>query len=276
MENTNMSALNRPVFAKDIAQKLGLSISTVRQYLSDKFPWKGDTVRLVRETAAAMGYDPQKVMKYTGEITRGIPKPHSAMTQQKMADALGTSMSTVSRALNGKLKNKELAAKILEYASRHGYENHTSSEYKAKKAAEKAANSWWCGTAFRTREEMIAYMKNLRDLGYGNTEIAKRAGVTPITVRRNIGLMPADLARHNRIVGQQLRVQKRVARAAYLRNKPIAEYNAKVDERNALKEKMAKLDAEIAEKQPAIEKLAAQKVPAPQLNLSSLSPTPLM
>jgi len=276
MENTSINALNRPVMAKDIAEKLGLPVATVKNYLSKEYPWNGKTVRLVRETAAQMGYDPKKALEYTGKMSKGTPKPHSAMTQQKIADAFGTSIASVNRALKGKLNNKELAAKILEYALQHGYENHTSPEYKAKKAAEKAANTWWCSTAFRTREEMITYMTHLRDLGFGNMEIAKKAGVTPITVRRNIGATPAELAKHNRTVGAKLGVVKRMARAVYIRNKSIAEYNAKVDERNALKEKMEKLEAEIAQQQPAVEKLAAKKIPVPQLDLAALSPTALM
>lgn len=274
--NANVNALGRPVMIKDIAEKLGLSESTVRNYLNVNNPQKSETIQRVRETAAQMGYIPRKAMAYTGKMSAGKLKPHSALTQQKIADALGTNLSNVNRALNGKLFNKELAKKIVEYAAQNGYE---SKEERAKKAADeatkKAANKWYHGTAFRTKEELISYMQNLRDLGYGNMEIAKKSGVTPITVRRNIGIESAYLAKHNRVLGQKIRAQKNAARAAYLRNKPIAEYNAKVKEHNDLKAKVVKLEAELSQQQPAIEKLAAQKIPVPQIDLGSLQPTAL-
>lgn len=278
--NANVNALGRPVMIKDIAEKLGLSESTVRNYLNVNNPQKSETIQRVRETAARMGYDPRKAMAYTGKMGAGKLKPHKALTQQKIADALGASLSNVNRALKGKLFNKELAKKIIEYAAQNGYETKEDRAKKAvekaaEKAAERAANRWWYGTAFRTQEELISYMRNLRDLGYGNMEIAKKSGVTPITVRRNIGAEPAYLAKHNRIVGMKIRAQKNAARAAYLRNKPIAEYNAKVEEHNDLKAKVVKLEAELSQQQPAIEKLAAQKIPVPQIDLGSLQPTAL-
>ena len=273
MENTNMNALGRPVTLKDIAKEVGLSRNTVKCYLDPNYRWNGENVRRVRETAAKMGYSPKEAIKYTGKLSAG--KPHAYLTQQKMADALGTNITYVNRALAGTLPNKGLAEKIIKYAEENGYENHTSEAFKARRAAEKAANTWYYDTAFHTRQDLIDYMRHLRSLGYGNTEIARKAGVARQTVQRNIGPEPSSLAKHTRAVAQKLRAQKNAARRSYLRNQPIAEYNMQVAKHNELKAKVAAMEAELTAQKPAIEKAAAEKVSFPLLNLSQLSPTAL-
>lgn len=294
MEIASMNALNRPVLITDITEALGCTKNGVSRAFRPQYPDQTKLAKHIRSECERLGlhYDPIAEAEYYEQLKAQKRKAKAAAnekhidfsaisipsepvkSQREIGKLIGVRLAVVNRALRG--GKDGYSAEIRKLAQMCGYENRTSAEYKAKKVAEKAANSWWYDTPFHTKGDRIAYFRYLRSQGFGNTEIAKKAGTTRQTVRRNIGSTPADLAKHNRIVGAKLGVVKRMARKQYLRNKPIAEYNAKVDERNALKEKMAKLDAEIAEKQPAIEKLAAQKIPAPQLNLSSLSPTPLM
>ena len=280
MENTNMNAnvnaLGRPVMLKDIAEKLGLAKNTVAEYLRPNWPWpNGKTCQLVRKTAKEMGYDSQKVLAWTGAQSAGRKKDVKGPNMRDIAEACGVSVSYVSLILNGhKNCNTDLAKKVIAYVSSIGYK--TMAEKKQEKTeAEQNAQRYWFNTAFKTRADFVSYCKYLREEGYGNTEIAKRAGVTRQTVRRNIGAEPIALAKHNRVVGQKLRAQKNAARRSYLRNQPIAEYNAKVDEHNALKAKVAAMEAELAAQTPAIEQAAAKKVYVPNLNLAQLSPTAL-
>ena len=128
---------------------------------------------------------------------------------------------------------------------------------------------------FHSMQEAQDYMRHLRDGGFGNTEIAQRAGVTVVTVRRYIGPTPADLAKHNRMMGQKIRAQKNAARKAYVRNKPILEYNARVEEHNKLKAQVARMEAELKPQMPAIEKAAQIQIAFPMIDLKTVQPTAL-
>lgn len=277
MENTNMNAnvnaLGRPVMLKDIAGKLGISKWTVINCLRKNYEFPNSkTCRLVRETAKEMGYDAAAAIKY-GRKTTGAAnflnasRNVSRITQEDIAVAVGASRTTVALALNGRVST-ELGRKIRDYANSVGYKTPRKKDIENRE-------DYWYGTSFKSRKELVAYCEYLRKEGYGNTEIAKKAGVTIVTVRRNIGAEPIALAKHNRVVGQKLRAQKNAARRSYLHNQPIAEYNAKVDEHNALKAKVAAMEAELAAQTPAIEQAAAKKVYVPNLNLAQLSPTAL-
>lgn len=268
----NINAMGRPVSTKDVAEKLGMPRGTVKNSLNPNYSdsYSKTTVAKVRKTATEMGYALKSFEESVGRVT-----------QKSIASEFGVPIVTVNRALHGKI-HTELAEKIKRFAVENNYENPQDPEVKARHAEEKRAETYYCKTAFHDRGELQAYMRYLRKEGYGNTEIAKKAGITRNTVRRNIGPTPPELAKHNRVMGQKLRGLKNAARRQYLHNKPIAEYNARVEQVNKLREDAAKalaaadaLKAQLTVQTPAIEALAAKKLQTPSLNLASLTPTAL-
>lgn len=287
-ENTNAVAMNRPVSCEDIATKLGLSKTTVANCMSERSyrDHKPATVELVRKTAKEMGYDPNRAQARHG-VKRNMGKRidfstlptklESPVSSGSIARLLGVSRCFVSAAINNRAKSY-LADDIRKAAAMYGIKTRAQQikEREEEHARKATANPYYRDTPFRTVQEQIDYMLYLRKNGCGNTEIAKRTGVACMTVRRKIGPTPADLANHNRSTAQTLRAQKNAARKAYIRNAPIAEYNKKVEEHNKLKAQIVQMEAELRPQTPAIEKIAAQKIEAPAMNLTMLSPTPIM
>lgn len=275
--------MNRPVTAADIAAKLGKSNGCVNFYLAPtNRGLQTRTAILIRKTAEEMGYDGQTARSYphytpsTIDISALPQKLEGPVTLKAIAKVTGVSVSSVYRAINGKCDNAT-SKDIRKIAEMYGYKTvERRKTERAKMEAEKKASVYYNNTPFHSKAEQISYMMYLRERGFGNTEIAKRTGLTRQTVRRNIGDTPAELAKNNRVTAQKLRAQKNAARKAYVRNAPIAEYNKKVEEHNALKAKVAQMEQELRPQTSAIEKLAAQKVETPAMNLSMLSPTAIM
>lgn len=297
MESTNIAAnvnaLGRPVMAKDIAEKMGLSIVTVRQCLGkNSAGFSEKTVQRVREVANLMGYDPAKGRWYgvgihnqtvekVKQAMASITKPETYVTMKTIAERLGISVATVMRAYSKKNhRNPELEELVRQAGEKLGYQPGRGGKFRYSNIPR--PGHYWRNGNFATREAEITRMKELRAQGYTNAEIAKKIGRTPDTVVNNIGRQDKHLTLITMRLSHQRRAEAAAARAAYLRNKPIAEYNAKVDQANELKEAAAKalaaaeaLHAELSQQQPAIEKLAAQKIPVPQIDLGSLQPTAL-
>ena len=275
--------MNRPVTAADIAAKLEKSVGCVRFYLAPtNRGFQNRTAIMIRKTAEEMGYDGQAARSYahyspsTIDISALPQKLEGPVTLEAIAKVTGTSVSSVYRAINGKCDNAT-SKDIRKIAEMYGYKTvERRKTERANMEAEKKASVYYRNTPFHNRAEQISYMMHLREQGYGNTEIAKRTGLTIKSVRMNIGAAPAELTKHNRATAQKIRAQKNAARKAYVRNAPIAEYNKKVEEHNALKAKVAQMEQELRPQTTAIEKLAAQKVETPAMNLSMLSPTAIM
>lgn len=278
----SVAAMTRPVLPIDIAAKLGLSLNTVKQYLSPNYPWGGKGVQLVRKTADEMGYDPKAALSYTGSLQKGKSRIHDLsnapehiegpVTLKKIAESIGVSVPTVHRAI------KKQKGSIWELAMKYGYENsHDPAviERKAKEKAERKAQEYYRNTPFHSIEEQKKYMLYLREKGYGNTAIAKMSGLARNTVRRNIGATPADLAKHNRQMGMYVFAQKNAARQQYVLNKPIREYNKRVEEHNKMKAQIAQMEAELKPQTPIIEQAAKQKITFPMIDLSTVQPTAL-
>lgn len=220
MMNENAASITRPVTMKDIAEKLGLSVGTVKQYLSPKYHWNGTGVQLVRKTAEEMGYDPKAVLAYTGALRKGKSWKWQRHTEK--------SNPTPSPRYNG-------------------------------------------GNFF-TKEEEMERMKELRDMGYSNVEIARKVGRSYLTVLVNIGKQDPELSQQNREMAQKYRAQKNAARKQYLVNKPIREYNKRVKEHNDLKAKIAQMEMELKPQIPAIEKAAQTKIEFPMMKMETIQP----
>ena len=106
-------------------------------------------------------------------------------------------------------------------------------------------------------------------------EIARKIGRSLSMVGNYLGSQDPVLSTQNRVMAQHIRAQKNAARKQYVLNRPILEYNAKVEEHNKLKAKVVQMEAELLPQTPAIEKAAQIKIDFPLVNLSTLKPTAL-
>ena len=266
----NINEVKDRVTVKDIAAKLGLCASTVKNCLSSHqaFRHKESTVALVRKTAEEMGYGCGKTIEKPRLPVSITGKDGKTATLRQIAEAAGVSFVTVHRYVTGKTLHPD--PRVVEAVEQMGYMSL------AEKRAIREAAKFYMNTPFHSREEMVSTMRQLRESGYGNTEIARKCGVTIRTVRRNIGGTPRELALQNRRLGQAIRKQKNAARALWVRNKPIIEYNKKVKEHNELKAlieranaAMAQMEANLSESLPAVEQAAAVRISVPAANLEN-------
>lgn len=199
------------------------------------------------------------------------------MTLKTLATMAHVSIQTVSR----QIKNKK--GKLYELALKYGYENPRDPAVKAKREAEKVeqkAKEYYRGTPFHSAEERKEYMLRLREQGYGNFEIARKAGTVPRTVLRWIGSEPVELAKHNRIMARQLYAQKNAARKVYIRNQKVTDFNMKAEKHNEIKAEAERLMAQAKKMEAALkpeeQKIAAMAMPAvPLVNLATVQPTQL-
>ena len=247
------AATNRPVTYADIAAKLGMSPNTVCTYMNPKYPSTGKGVQLVRKTAEEMGYDKQAVLNYTSRN----------MVEKRVCSATCECGKVYQKKSGSQAYCPECAkAKRQEY--RHVYikvRNGRSMNYR--------------NGNFKTREEEVARMKELRELGYSNAEIAKAVGRSEQTVRNAIGKQDYELWRQNIAMGAHIRAQKNAARKQYLLNKPIREYNAKVEAHNKLKAQVAQMEAELKPQTPIMEQASQIQINFPLVDLRTVQPTAL-
>lgn len=228
-----IASVNRPVMYKDIAEKLGMPLTTVYRYMNHKYPYNGKTVQLVRKTAEEMGYNKNEATCSCGKtFTRNY-------AQQFLCPAC-----------------KQEHKKVLD-KKRYGY-----------------SMNYWNGN-FKTREEEIARMKELRAKGYSNSEVAKAIGRSYSTVLCAIGKQDPELAKQNIAMAAHIRAQKNAARKQYLLNKPIREYNAKVEAHNKLKAQVAQMEAELKPQTPIMEQASQIQINFPLVDLRTVQPTAL-
>ena len=209
------------------------------------------------------------------------------VTAADIAAALHMSVNTVrvylgENNLTRGRKNSPSVCRVRNYAASVGYDPKAAYAYNRahiteNKARAKAVSieTFYYGGNFHSKAEEKAKMQSLRDAGYSHAEIARKIGRCYETVLNNLGPQDPTLTLQNHRLAFQYRAQKNAARAQYLRNKPIAEYNAKVQEHNELKAKLNALQVELLTEKPQIEQTAKITVTAPQMNLVNLQPTAL-
>ena len=261
---------------KEMAAALNLKPSTLNVYLS-KNVTHPSAVK-AKEAAMAMGWVPNykkvshshtQAMRLIEEVIPGLShKPFC--TIKDISQAIGLNIQTIKRAYaNTDKRNEELEAAIRAAGEKMGY---IPGYCKPRK--EKPITFYWGGN-YHNQDEEIARMKQLREAGYTNAEIARKIGRAYKTVLNNLGKQPEMMTERSRHLASTFRMQTRAARAAYLRNKPIAEYNQKVEEHNLLKARLNALQLEILTSKPRIEEIAEEPVICPNLNLHALQPTAL-
>ena len=118
-------------------------------------------------------------------------------------------------------------------------------------------------------------MNELRAMGYSNQEIAKAIGRSRTYVLDNIGIQDIELSKQNRAMAQHIIAQKNAARKQYMVNKPIREYNRKVEAHNKLKAQVAQMELELKPQINAIEKAAQTKIEFPMMQMETVQPVAL-
>lgn len=191
------------------------------------------------------------------------------VTMAEIGAKLGKSRGCVAFYLSKNNLNMQTPTAILirNTAKEMGYDRKVARTYGG-------FHSWYNGN-FKTREEEVARMKELRAKGYSNPEIAKAIGRTTITVLRAIGKQDPELAKQNRIMSAHIRAQKNAARKQFVLNKPIREYNAKVEKHNKMKAELNLLQTELLTEKPEIMKAAQTKIDFPMVDLHTVQPTAL-
>ena len=152
------------------------------------------------------------------------------VTAKDVAEKLGKSAYSVAWYLGNK-QSKDLqtptAILVRKTAQEMGYKPHNERTY-AEKCAACRPNKFYYNGNFYTKEEEVARMKELRNQGYSNAEIAKIVGRTCGTVLRNIGTQDAELSKQNRVMASHIRAQKNAMRKMYVVNKNITQYTRRL------------------------------------------------
>lgn len=233
----------RPVTLNDVAAKLGKTRNCVSFYLcKTNENMQTPTAILIRKTAEEMGYGGRRAY------------PQAVCACGKTFEKRSWNQTLCPEC--GKAHRKE---QILILSKKY---NGCSMNY--------------FNGNFKTREEEIARMLELRGQGYSNKEIAQKIGRCPETVRYNIGKQDPELTYQNNVMAAKIRAQKNAARKQYVTNKPIREYNKRVEAHNKMKAELNRLQVELLTEKPAIEQAAKVKVDCPALDLHTVQPTALM
>lgn len=235
----NPVAAMTPVTAKDIAAKLGKTLSAVQISLSK-------ARKNVRTPAVVQVMKAAEEMGFKGKGDQGVCVD-CGNTYTK-----GNSKQLICPECR-KLRNRE---------------------HMRKMRGSSLAGGWFGGN-FNTREEETARMKELREMGYSNKEIADKIGRSYAMVYNNLGKQDPILSKQNVAMSQHIRAQKNAARKQYVVNKPIREYNAKVEKHNQMKAELNKLQTELLTGKPEIMKAAQTKIDFPMVDLKTVQPTAL-
>lgn len=242
--NASVSS-ERRVMLKDIAKKLGISYGVARKCMSENSHYNENnhTFVLVRQTAQEMGYKPQKrVAQQEKEFVCACGKTYLAKnTLSKMCPAC--------RKIH--LRN-----------------------YQRKFRGLHVTGGWYGGN-FSTKEAETARMLALRDAGYSNAEIASKIGRDYQAVLRRLGKQDPELTKQNVAMSHHIRAQRNAARKQYVINKPIMEYNRRVEQHNQMKAELNKLQTELLTEKPEIMKAAQTEIKFPMVDLKTVQPTAL-
>lgn len=193
-----------------------------------------------------------------------------------IAEKLGKSRGCVAFYLAKSNANMQTPTAILirNTAEEMKYNPAEAKSYAVKIRDGRTTSSWYGGN-FKSRQEEIARMNELRNKGYSNAEIAKAIGRSYKTVRLNIGKQDPELTKQNVAMAAHIRAQKNAARKMYVVNKNIAQYNAKVEKHNKMKAELNLLQTELLTEKPEIMKAAQSQINVPQVDLKVLVPTAL-
>lgn len=281
-----------------VSKNLNLPLGKTRSLYYDPRSYRGNMPGVVSEAMKELGF-----VRIPGnnsfkaradrvkERLNAIPADAKAKTLRDIADALGISQQTVQNAFcksaQGRL-SQSLLSSIQEAAKRMDYVSPMTPE--GKKRTQERLNAvrqahFWKGGNFHTKEEEVARMRQLREEGYSNMEIAKKIGRSYQTVRKSIGTQPTDMTLHTKAMSGAARTKKTQERKVYVADHTIRAYNDTLQEINTLRndakallEKADSLEKKLVTQLPDVKK--AQKVATlplltiePAINLASAQPT---
>lgn len=144
--------------------------------------------------------------------------------------------------------SKATQEKVLNIANQLGYDRNASLRATGKNAAnvrlvkraEIPANA-----VFASRTAETTAMLKLRNLGYSNSEVAHRCGVSLTTVNRRIGDQPAEITAANKKLAGKVRSAKSQIKKNYQSQQLVSAYNAKIEALNAEMAKIKQMTSEI-------------------------------
>lgn len=218
------------VTTQEIAEKFGLKVTTVRQYLRHSSCDTHVRANSVRDYATSHGWQPRtKICVICG-------KHYVAHSSKQKCCFECKSVFTKS--------------------------HHKESKYYKKVGG-------WRGGCFHTKDDETHYMEHLRENGYSNAEIAKKTGRSTVAVWGRIGRQPDEMTKQNRVLGLKVYAQKNAARKQYVINKPIIEYNKALNEVKVAAEHLEKLQQDLTVKEKIAQENARRTVDAPSIVLST-------
>lgn len=294
MQNRSYKTVKRALTA--VAAELGISFDAARNayYTPDKY--SEGTHNSVVKAMQKMGYAIEKRLisrPYPSFLKmKEIPEGARATTLQEVAEILGIGASTVRKCFAAPNPNSRVhpdtKKAILEACKKLGYIHPRS--VAGKQRTQERLNAvrqahFWKGGNFHSKEEEVARMRQLREEGYSNMEIAKKIGRSYQTVRKSIGTQPTDMTLHTKAMSGAARTKKTQERKVYVADHTIRAYNNTLQEINTLRndakallEKADSLEKTLKDTLPDVKK--AQKVATlplltiePAINLASAQPT---
>lgn len=280
-----------------IANNLGISYYSARSMYYDPRSYKGDVKLQVQKNMEAFGFAPKKRdrtcsrAQMVRERLNAIPEGTKANTMREIAEHLGISHQTVRNALcaSSSLRmSDEMVSVIKEAVQKLDFVSHRSAEGKQRTIdrlnAVRRARFYYGGN-FHSEAEEIARMRQLREEGYTNMQIATKVGRSYHCVLAKIGKQPADMTANSKVSSGIEKARKYQDRKLYVANHTIRVYNSTLDEirklreeADMLKSKADKLERDMAKLEPEVKKaLKIATVPLQQVaaDLANAEPTTL-
>ena len=201
---------------KEMAAAMNLSETTLKTYLTKNRNLPAQTK--AKEAAMAMGWVPsyrnrvstEDLLRHVQEVIPTLKKMDVPVTGKMVADKLRIATQTFWRAY----KNTDPRKKELEQAVRTAAQIMGFIPGRRKPHTVKPVTFWWGGN-YHSHTDELARMKQLRDEGFTNAEIARKIGRAYTTVLNNIGKQPAMMTDRSHSLAGTFRKQTAAARAAY-------------------------------------------------------------
>ena len=120
------------------------------------------------------------------------------------------------------------------------------------------ANNYYYNGNFKSHKEEVAHMRELREQGFSNAEIAKKIGRTYLCVYLNIGKQPEDMTRKNVLAGNHYRAQKNAERKQYVADHTVRTFNELIDRMEKAEQSVRFIENDLRNAKTAVEKLAQE------------------
>ena len=172
----------------------------------------------------------------------------------------------------------ERCGKVFEIKQRHQHFCPECARFMKEKVWRHGTNKkFYYDGCFHTRTEERERMRQLRDEGYSNKEIAQKLGRDYRTVLHALGYQPEGITKKNKQIGQKIRAQKSASRKQYVVNEQVTAYNRKIDECKKKRAELAELKVLVGNMEQTIRKdekrvarLANKVIKCPDMELHTV------